>query len=137
MKQPCIKGFCIMAMLVAQLGNICAAEEPVNPPGDIKYVGVGLTIVKSADSKQFIVGGFIADSPASHSNLKEGDELLEIDGKQVQSLATIVDQLHGPVDSVVEITVRRDGQLLKTNVVRTNIVIHQSGGMCRKRVVKH
>ncbi|MBX9569378.1 MAG: PDZ domain-containing protein [Candidatus Obscuribacterales bacterium] len=137
MNHRSIKRFCIMAMLVAQLGNICAAEESAKSPGDIKYVGVGLTIVESDDHKQFIVGGFIADSPASHSNLKEGDELVQIDGKQVQSLDAIVAQLHGPVDSMVEVTVKRDGQLLRTNLLRTNIVIHQSGGMCRKREIKH
>lgn len=137
MIQRCMKVFCIMAILAAQLGNICAAEESTKSPGDIKYVGVGLTIVESDDHKQFIVDGFIADSPASHSNLKEGDELLQIDGKPVQSLDTITAQLHGPVESMVEVTVKRDGQLLTTNLKRANIVIHQSGGMCRKREIKH
>ena len=53
----------------------------------------------------------IDDTPASKAGVKAGDYIVRIDGKQVQgkSLMEAVNLMRGPVDSYIEITIRRKG----------------------------
>jgi len=53
----------------------------------------------------------IDDTPASKAGIKAGDYIVKIDGIQVQgkSLSEAVDLMRGPVDSGIELTVRRSG----------------------------
>lgn len=137
MKKWCIRAVCMIAILIGTLSAACLANDNSHGPGDdIKLSGVGLTVVEDANGRQCIIGGFVPDSPASRSIFKEGDEIVQINGKAVEGLEMIASQLRGPVDTTVEITVRRDGQMIKAKLIRAEIVIHQSGGMCKSKGIK-
>ncbi len=137
MKNWCIRAVCVIAVSIGTLSAACLANDNSHRLGDdIKWSGVGLTIVVDASGKQYIIGGFVPDSPASRSIFKEGDEIVQIDGKSVAGLEMIAAQLRGPANTTVEITVRRDGQMIKAKLIRAEIVIHQSGGMCKSKGIK-
>ena len=53
----------------------------------------------------------IDDTPASKAGIKAGDYIVKINGEQVQgkSLMEAVNLMRGPVNSSIEITVRRKG----------------------------
>ncbi len=50
------------------------------------------------------------DMPAEKAGLKEGDQILELDGKPVPALAAMVQSLEVSKDKPITLTVRRDGQ---------------------------
>ncbi|MBX9770641.1 MAG: PDZ domain-containing protein [Candidatus Obscuribacterales bacterium] len=137
MKSWYIRVLCLIAILIATLSAACLANDNSHRLGDdIKFSGVGLTIVEDANGKQCIIGGFVPDSPASRSIFKEGDEIVQIDGKLVEGLKMIASLLRGPANTTVEIIVRRDGQLITAKLIRAEIVIHQTGGMCKNKGIK-
>ncbi|HLZ40358.1 MAG TPA: RIP metalloprotease RseP [Candidatus Sulfotelmatobacter sp.] len=52
----------------------------------------------------------VSGMPAEKAGLKEGDQILAIDGKPVPALAAMVESLKVSKDKPIEITVRRNGQ---------------------------
>ena len=71
----------------------------------------GLGIEVGMESGVVKVISPIDDTPASKAGIKAGDYIVKIDGIQVQgkSLSEAVDLMRGPVDSGIELTVRRSG----------------------------
>ncbi len=51
-----------------------------------------------------------AGRPADKAGLKEGDEIIALDGKPVPALAEMVESLEVSKDKPIQLTVRRDGQ---------------------------
>jgi regulator of sigma E protease len=69
---------------------------------------------------QFIrptVGGFTKDSPAEAAGLKEGDRLLEIDGKPVEYFSRIPELIGNRAGQPVNVKFERGGEQLDTTVV--------------------
>ena len=71
----------------------------------------GLGIEVSMESGVVKVIAPIDDTPAARAGIKAGDYIVRINGEQVQgkSLMEAVDLMRGPVDTSVEITIRRKG----------------------------
>jgi carboxyl-terminal processing protease len=71
----------------------------------------GLGIEVSMESGVVKVIAPIDDTPASKAGIKAGDYIVKINGEQVQgkSLMEAVNLMRGPVNSSIEITVRRKG----------------------------
>jgi len=68
---------------------------------------------------------FVRDAPpglgAAEAGLRPGDEILFIDGVQASALSPeqLSEVLGGPIGAPVELTVLRDGQVLRVSVTRT------------------
>ncbi len=74
-----------------------------------KFGGLGIEVTMEAGVVKVITP--IDDTPASKAGVKAGDYIVRIDGEQVQgkSLMEAVNLMRGPVDSYIEITIRRKG----------------------------
>jgi carboxyl-terminal processing protease len=74
-----------------------------------KFGGLGIEVTMEAGVVKVITP--IDDTPASRAGIKAGDYIVRINGDQVQgkSLMEAVNLMRGPVDSSIEITIRRKG----------------------------
>src|SRR5436305_3071046 len=72
----------------------------------------GLGIEVSMESGLVKVVSPIDDTPAAHAGLKPGDLITGIDGTPVQGLTLpeAVDKMRGPVNSDINLTIRREGR---------------------------
>src|ERR1700730_9140327 len=72
----------------------------------------GLGIEVSMENGLFKVVSPIDDTPAAHAGLKPNDLITHLDGSPVQglSLPEAVEKMRGPVNSDINLTVRREGQ---------------------------
>jgi regulator of sigma E protease len=60
--------------------------------------------------KSIVIAELQPDMPAEKAGLKEGDEILALDGKQLPALAAMVESLEVSKDKPITLTVLRDGQ---------------------------
>ena len=74
-----------------------------------EFGGLGIEVTMEAGVVKVITP--IDDTPASKAGVKAGDYIVRIDGEQVQgkSLMEAVNLMRGPVDTYIEITIRRKG----------------------------
>src|SRR5882724_7863645 len=72
----------------------------------------GLGIEVSMENGLVKVVSPIDDTPAAHAGLKPGDLITHLDGNPVQglSLPEAVEKMRGPVNSDINLTIRREGQ---------------------------
>jgi carboxyl-terminal processing protease len=72
----------------------------------------GLGIEVSMENGLIKVVSPIDDTPAARAGLKPGDLITQLDGKQVQgmTLPEAVEKMRGPVNSEINLTIRRTGQ---------------------------
>src|SRR6266699_3133974 len=72
----------------------------------------GLGIEVSMENGLVKVVSPIDDTPAAHAGLKPGDLITHLDGTPVQGLTlpAAVDRLRGPVNSDINLTIRREGK---------------------------
>lgn len=92
------------------------------------YAGIGVYISKADEG--VLIAGVMDDSPASEAGLKRGDTILAIDGKPTSGmeLADVSDQIRGPVDTAVVLTVREDGVDKDVSLTRRRIHIKTVAG---------
>jgi len=90
-----------------------------------EFGGLGIEVSMEAGVVKVISP--IDDTPASKAGIKAGDYIVKINNIQVQgkSLSEAVDLMRGPVDSSIELTVRRRGvkKALTFNIIRKIIEI--------------
>ena len=74
-----------------------------------EFGGLGIEVTMEAGVVKVITP--IDDTPASRAGIKAGDYIVRINGEQVQgkTLMEAVNLMRGPVNSIIEITVRRKG----------------------------
>jgi carboxyl-terminal processing protease len=72
----------------------------------------GLGIEVSMDSGLVKVVSPIDDTPAAHAGLKPGDLITHLDGTPVQGLTLpeAVEKMRGPINSEINLTIRREGR---------------------------
>jgi len=88
-----------------------------------EFAGIGAELTRE-DSRPKVISP-IDDTPAARAGLKPGDIILKIDGKITDgmSLKDVVDQLRGPADTKVVVTIgRRD--MRPFDITLTRAVIH-------------
>jgi carboxyl-terminal processing protease len=102
-------------------GRVAAGEQRAARDG---FGGIGITI--DTKNKTVRVASVMDDSPAEHSGLKEGDDIVQIDDELTANLTTadVVDRLRGAVGAPVRLTVTRPGRStpLELSMVRALIV---------------
>src|SRR5258706_234842 len=83
-------------------------DMKVQPRGE--FGGLGIEV--SMENGLVKVVSPIDDTPAAHAGLKPGDLITHLDGNPVQglSLPEAVEKMRGPVNSDINLTVRREGQ---------------------------
>jgi carboxyl-terminal processing protease len=90
-----------------------------------KYGGLGMEIGLHNDEVTVITP--MDDSPAKKAGIRAGDVVLKIDGVEIADMESdkISEMLRGPVDSAVNLTIRRPGEVepLTLTVQRQEIVI--------------
>src|SRR5947199_7770114 len=86
----------------------------------------GLGIEVSMENGLVKVVSPIDDTPAAHAGLKPGDLITHIDGTPVQGLTLpeAVDRMRGPINSDINLTIRREGrEPFDVKLTRANIKI--------------
>ena len=90
-----------------------------------EFGGLGIEVSMEAGVVKVITP--IDDTPAAEAGIKAGDYIVKINDVQVQgkSLSEAVDLMRGPVDSGIELTVRRRGvkKALTFNIIRQIIEV--------------
>lgn len=96
------------------------------------YVGIGIEVFSDPETKEIIVLCAYEGSPAKRAGIKSGDVLVSIDGVLYdgESMDDAVSCMKGagmenPVGTEMEITVRRDGELLNLTVRREEINLYE------------
>ena len=84
-----------------------------HPPLQNKFIGTGLTVSKTPDNI-YRIGKVWPNTPAAKAGLLAGDQLVAIDQRVISpndELDSIHQQIRGELDSVVELSVLRAGNL--------------------------
>ena len=103
-------------------------EERVERSKDLsgKYVGIGVRIDVAEDGLPLIIGVFDG-SPAEGAGLKEGDEIVSVDGKPTagHEIDEIVTWVRGESGSTVKVTVRSgaSGPTREVSMVRADVAV--------------
>jgi carboxyl-terminal processing protease len=91
-----------------------------------EFGGLGIEVTMEDGSVKVVTP--IDDTPASRAGLRSGDVITELDGTSVQGLQLnqVVDKMRGPVDSEINLTLKRPGvdQPVKVKIVRAIIQIN-------------
>src|SRR4249919_612104 len=91
-----------------------------------KYVGIGVRIDTAADGLPLVVGVF-KGSPAEGAGVKEGDEIVAVDGKTTagHTIDEIVDWVRGEAGSSVKVTVKSGaaGKPRELAMVRADVAV--------------
>jgi len=83
--------------------------------------GVGIYLdFDPPGSQNLVVFSVTYKSPADKAKVKRGDQLIKVDGKEVQgkNLAEVASWIRGPVGTTVNLTLQRDGGTLEIPLVR-------------------
>lgn len=87
------------------------------------YNGIGITAGKAAENGPIIVASIIDNSPASKSDIKPGDEIISIDGKNTEKMTTkeFSNYVLKSSSKVFVLKIKRDGKELTTKIEKDNI----------------
>jgi carboxyl-terminal processing protease len=90
--------------------------------------GVGMQLGMNKEHKVVVIAP-IEGTPAYNAGMMSGDEIIEVDNKQVkgQSLDQVVKQIRGPIDTKVVITFNRKAERKKVTLQRAEIPIKAVG----------
>lgn len=90
------------------------------------FAGVGIIIDIDAQSKSLLVTQTIDDGPAAKAGVQAGDIILTVDAKPTAGLTTEQDSamIRGKAGSVVQLTVKRPGEVKPLNISITRDIIH-------------
>lgn len=85
-----------------------------------KYAGIGALMEQDRNTLQITAREIYKDSPAEEAGMKAGDVFLKVDGKDItkMSLSDVTDLVKGEEGTKVNITVRRNGQVLDMELTR-------------------
>ena len=99
-------------------------EMQIDTSGELSGVGIQLSLDK--DTKELVVVSPIEGSPASRAGVMPKDVIVSIDGKSTKGMSTedAVKLIRGQAGSTVNLTLRRDGKLVDTPLVRARIELH-------------
>ncbi len=84
------------------------------------YSGIGVTFTK--DDKGYVIVGISKGSPAAESDMKAGDYILKIDGKEYSDMDVMATAIRGKKGTKVKVTYYHDGKQKDVTLVRDDIV---------------
>lgn len=92
------------------------------------YAGIGVYIASTDEG--ILIAGVMEGSPAEEAGLQRGDILVSIDGMSVEGyqLEDVSKNIRGPVDTSVDLVVRRDGEEKAFTVQRRQIHVPTVAG---------
>lgn len=92
------------------------------------YAGIGVYIASTDEG--ILIAGVMEGSPAEEAGLQRGDILVSIDGTSVEGyqLEDVSKNIRGPVDTSVDLVVRRDGEEQSFTVERRQIHVPTVAG---------
>lgn len=92
------------------------------------YAGIGVYIASTDDG--ILIAGVMEGSPAEEAGLQRGDILVSIDGTSVEGyqLEEVSKHIRGPVDTSVDLVVRRNGEEQSFTVQRRQIHVPTVAG---------
>lgn len=92
------------------------------------YAGIGVYIASTDEG--ILIAGVMEGSPAEEAGLQRGDILVSIDGTSVEGyqLEDVSKNIRGPVDTRVDLVVRRDGEEQSFTVQRRQIHVPTVAG---------
>ena len=112
----CARAVSALVRALTLLASVAASSACGPPP----HGTIGAILGQQGDGRVFV-----RDAPpglgAEKAGLRPGDEILFIDGVQASSLSPeqLSEVLGGPIGAPVDLTVLRDGQVLRLTVTRT------------------
>ena len=83
------------------------------------YTGIGVSLEES-DGK-LLVSHVVKDSPAKKGGLREGDQLVKVDGKRVKSVTQASEKMDGEAGTDVELELKRGGQTITVTLTRSEV----------------
>lgn len=84
------------------------------------FTGIGLTFTTDKEGN-FIITKVLSDSPAASGGLKEGDELLKVNGKTYNDSEAMMMDMRGDEGTKVAITYERNGKQKTVNLIRAEV----------------
>ncbi|MBP2290873.1 S41 family peptidase [Azospirillum rugosum] len=107
-------------------GTTRATSERAQREG---YGGIGLSLETSAN--RTVIRNVLARSPADRSGVRDGDQLLAIDGELTAKMseAEMRDRLRGPTGTMVLLTIARDGNAPRRAPIRRERVVPNTVSM--------
>lgn len=102
-----------------------SVEEMKELSADIEGVfhGIGAYLEMDYDTGYAKISGIIDGTPASQSDIKVGDYIIEVDGVNTyeMTLTDVVAMIRGEAGTEVTLTLNRDGEEVEVTVTRQNI----------------
>lgn len=88
-----------------------------------EFTGIGILIEQPEEGQPVRIITPLVGSPAREAGLMPGDEIVEIEGRDVRDwdLVNVSKRLKGPIGTPVRIVVRRGGRRVPTRVIRSRI----------------
>ncbi len=83
------------------------------------YTGIGVSITESEG--KLLVNHVVKDSPAKKGGIREGDQLLKVDGKSVKSVTQASERIGGEAGTDVELELKRGGQTITVTLIRSEV----------------
>lgn len=111
---------------------LAADEFDKHTRGD--FIGVGISIVKNRRTDEIEVVTPLEDTPAFRAGVQAGDIIAKVDGTSIRgfSLTKVVDIITGPKNTMVNLTIRRDGEEIEFLLKRAKVKIQSIVGVQRK-----
>ncbi|MFA5792939.1 MAG: S41 family peptidase [Candidatus Gracilibacteria bacterium] len=90
-----------------------------------QFEGIGAVLAQDEITGQIFITEFINDSPAEKSGLKIGDEITAVDDVTIAGMPIdqVISRIKGPKDTVVHLTIARNGESLTFKITRAVIGI--------------
>ena len=85
--------------------------------------GIGATIIEIEETGEVEVLNVLDDTPAQRSGIRAGDVFVTVNGEEVIGLSTleVASRVRGPVGTTVDITMRRNEELVDFTIERARI----------------
>lgn len=89
------------------------------------YSGLGMVVASNPDTGKLVVSSVMNDSPAKDAGIKPGDILLMADDTALDGtkIEVAVSLMKGDPGTHVELTIERDGKVIKKDIIREEITI--------------